>query len=86
LWRMHIGATLNSYRLIYLADTHVSNKAATALAAWVAAGGTLLATAGAGMFDEFNKTSTVMSKLLGITGHGTYEPVPKLSPNKVWPG
>ena len=71
---LQIGPTLNSYKLIYLADTHVSKKASTALASWVAAGGTLLATAGAGMFDELNKTNTVMSKLLGITGHGTVEP------------
>ena len=44
-----IGPTLNTYKLIYLADSHVSQKASTALAAWVAAGGTLIATAGAGM-------------------------------------
>ena len=44
-----IGATLNSYKLIYLTDTHVTAKASTALASWVAAGGTLVATAGAGM-------------------------------------
>ena len=50
-----IGPTLNSYKLIVLADTHVTNKAAAGLAAWVAAGGTLFATAGAGMFDELNK-------------------------------
>lgn len=69
-----IGPTLNTYKLIYLADTHVSQKASTALAAWVSAGGTLIATAGAGMFDELNKTNTVMSKLLGVTGVATYEP------------
>ena len=33
-----IGPTLNSYKLIVLADTHVTNKAAAGLAAWVAAG------------------------------------------------
>ena len=71
-----IGPTLNSYKLIVLADTHVTNKAAAGLAAWVAAGGTLFATAGAGMFDELNKTNAVMSKLLGITGQATYEPTP----------
>lgn len=69
-----IGATLNTYKLIYLADTHVSQKASTALAAWVAAGGTLIATAGAGMFDELNKTNAVMSKVLGVTNIGTYAP------------
>lgn len=52
-----IGPTLNSYKLLVLADTHVSQTASTGLAAWVAAGGTLFATAGAGMFDELNKTN-----------------------------
>ena len=70
-----IGPTLNSYKLIVLTDTHVSKAASTGLAAWVAAGGTLFATAGAGGFDELNKTNTVMSKLLGIgSSHGTIEP------------
>ena len=37
--------------------------------------GTLLATAGAGGFDEMNKTNSVMAKLLGIgSSQGTYEP------------
>jgi hypothetical protein len=70
-----IGPTLNSYKLIVLTDTHVSKVASTGLAAWVAAGGTLFATAGAGGFDELNKTNVVMSKLLGIaSSHGTIEP------------
>jgi hypothetical protein len=70
-----IGATLNSYKLVVLADTHVSQKASAGLAAWVAAGGTLVATAGAGGFDEMNKTNAVMAKLLGVaTSKGTFEP------------
>jgi hypothetical protein len=69
------GATLNSYKLIVLTDTHVSTKASAGLTAWVAAGGTLLATAGAGGFDEMNKTNAVMAKLLGIaSSQGTIEP------------
>ena len=54
-----IGPTLNAYKMIHLADTHVSKKASAGLAAWVTAGGTLLATAGAGMFDELNATNAV---------------------------
>ena len=69
------GATLNSYKLIILTDTHVSTTASAGLTAWVAAGGTLLATAGAGGFDEMNKTNAVMAKLLGIaSSQGTFEP------------
>ena len=47
-----IGTTLDSYAVIYLADTHVSDAASAALVAWVKAGGTLIGTAGAGMFNE----------------------------------
>eukprot|EP01047_Picozoa_sp_COSAG01_P048453 COSAG01_NODE_4723_length_4791_cov_2.785806_3_plen_171_part_00 len=53
-----IGPTLNTYRMIVLADTHVSKKGASALAAWVAAGGVLFATAGAGAFDELVRSPT----------------------------
>ena len=41
------GATLNSYKLLYLADTHVTDAASAALVKWVNAGGNLVATAGA---------------------------------------
>ena len=47
-----VGPVLDTYKLIVLTDTHISQKAAASLTKWVAAGGTLLATAGAGMFDE----------------------------------
>ena len=67
--------TLNSYKLIILTDTHVSKTASAGLVAWVAAGGTLLATAGAGGFDEMNMTNTVMTTLLGVaSSQGTFEP------------
>ena len=45
-----IGPTLNTYTTIYLTDAHVTQKASTALVAWVAQGGTLVGTAGAGMY------------------------------------
>ena len=70
-----IGPTLNTYKLLVVTDTHISLKASAGLTAWVAAGGTLLATAGAGGFDELNKTNAVMAKLLGIaSSQGTFEP------------
>ena len=68
-------AILNSYRLIFLADSHVTDTASSALVAWVSAGGTLVATAGAGCFNEFNATNTKLTALLGIvTCDGMYEP------------
>ena len=34
-----LGATLDSYKLLCLADSHVSQKASAGLTKWVAAGG-----------------------------------------------
>src|SRR6185436_14607285 len=47
-------------------DTHVSRSASRAIREWVKTGGRLLATAGAGMFDEFNEPNKVFQDLLGI--------------------
>ena len=69
-----IGPTLDSYAVIVLADTHVTDAAAEALAKWVEAGGTLVATAGAGMFNEFNETNKVLTGLLGIRPVAMHEP------------
>lgn len=61
-----LDGTLNQYRVLYLCDPHVTRAASRALAQWVAAGGRLLATAGAGMFDEFNQPNTTLAELFGI--------------------
>jgi hypothetical protein len=69
-----IGATLNGYKVIYLTDTHVTDAAAEGLAAWVKAGGTLVATAGAGMFNEMNATNKALTALLGVSPVAMHEP------------
>jgi len=69
-----LGATLNSYKVIYLADTHVTDAASAGLAAWVKAGGTLVATAGAGMFNELNATNKALTALLGVSPVAMHEP------------
>jgi hypothetical protein len=57
---------LKAYRVLYLADRHVGRGASQAIADWVAAGGRLLATADAGMFDEFNKPNTILREVMGV--------------------
>lgn len=57
---------LAGYKMIYLADQHVSRTATKHLVDWVNAGGRLFATAGAGMFDELDQPNTEMRKLLGV--------------------
>lgn len=60
------GDDLKPYKAMYLADQHVSRAASKAIAEWVKQGGILMATAGAGMFDEFNQPNQVLRELLGI--------------------
>ena len=67
------GDDLASYKVLYLCDAHVSRAGAKRLAAWVEAGGKLIATAGAGMFDEYNEPNTAFRKLLGIEQKALHE-------------
>ena len=46
------------YRQLYVTDMFVSTNATAAIARWVTAGGVVLATAGAALRDEFNRTNT----------------------------
>jgi len=61
-----LAGDLKPYKVLYLADRHVSRAAAKAIADWVARGGTLFATAGAGMLDELNRPNAPMHDLLGV--------------------
>ena len=61
-----LDGTLNQYKALYLTDRHVSRAASGQIAKWVGDGGKLMATAGAGMFDEYNQPNTAMRKLLGV--------------------
>jgi hypothetical protein len=60
------GDDLKDYKVLYLTDQHLSRAASKAMAEWVQAGGQLFATAGAGMFDEFNQPNAVLRELLGV--------------------
>jgi hypothetical protein len=58
--------------LLVITTPNVKSSAATAIDAWVKQGGTLLATAGAGLLDEYNQTSAVMETLLGVQQSGVW--------------
>ena len=60
-----LDGTLGRYKVLYLADRHVSRAASARIAAWVQNGGRLLATAGAGMFDEYHQPNKTLRGLLG---------------------
>jgi hypothetical protein len=61
-----LDGTLAKYQVLYLADRHVSQAASKKIAEWVAGGGRLFATAGAGMFDEYNHPNAVLRELFGV--------------------
>jgi hypothetical protein len=69
-----LDGTLKNYRVLYLADQHVSLAASKAIAEWVRAGGRLFATAGAGMFDESNQPNTTLRELMGVDQTALDEP------------
>ena len=60
------GESLNEYRVLFLTDAHVSRRDSAAIAKWVKAGGTLFATANAGMYDELNQPNTLLGNVLGV--------------------
>jgi hypothetical protein len=73
-----LSGELKGYRLLYLTDQHVSRAASKAIADWVAAGGRLLATAGAGMSDELDRPNAVLRELLGVDQKSLNEPADPL--------
>ena len=68
------GESLKDYRVLFLTDAHVSRRDSAAIATWVKAGGSLFATAGAGMFDELNQPNTQLREVLGIKPNGLDAP------------
>jgi hypothetical protein len=68
-----LAGDLKNYKVLYLTDLNVSRAASKAIADWVAAGGHLFATAGAGMFDEFNQPNPIMRALLGVSQESMQE-------------
>jgi hypothetical protein len=60
------GDDLQAYKVLFLPDANVSRSGSKAIADWVSKGGHLVATAGAGMFDEFNQPNKILRDLLGV--------------------
>ncbi|HMF17175.1 MAG TPA: hypothetical protein VKE98_08210, partial [Gemmataceae bacterium] len=60
------GDDLKGYQHLYLTDANVSLADSKAIADWVKGGGWLIATAGAGMFDEFNRPNKILRELMAV--------------------
>jgi hypothetical protein len=61
---------LEFYSALYVTMPHMTVAAAAATSAWVARGGTVFATASAGLLDEANQTNIMFSHLLGVNQTG----------------
>ncbi len=59
--------TLNQYKVLFLTDRHVGKASSQKIAEWVKAGGLLIATAGAGQWDENNQPNTILRDLIGVS-------------------
>jgi RHS repeat-associated protein len=61
--------TTRGYEVVYLTQLNISTAAQQEIGDWVAAGGTVVASAGAGLWDEYNTRSTGgTNTLLGVLG------------------
>jgi hypothetical protein len=61
-----LDGTINQYKTIFITDKHISLSASKKISEWVNNGGTLFLTAGAGMFDEYNRKNNVIKELTGF--------------------
>ena len=61
-----------NYTVLYITEAHVTDAAGAAIARWVKHGGTVFATAGAGLRNEFNASNAAMSTLLGVAETATH--------------
>ena len=55
---------LDSYKVCYFAGPNITRKAAEKIVVWVKNGGILFATAGAGMFDEYNRPIRILENIM----------------------
>ena len=62
-----VAGRLHHVDVLYVTQPHLTDSAAAGIATWVAAGGQVFATAGAGLLNEANATNAAMAKLLGVT-------------------
>jgi|GEM_PF-1529662 len=71
---------LARYKVLYITDHNLEAKTASVLADWVRGGGRLVATAPAGMRDEYNQPTAVLEPILGIAGRSVYIAAADYSP------
>ena len=61
------SGVLDQYKVLYLADAHVTRASSKKIVDWVTQGGRLFATAGAGQYDEYHLPNVALQKMLGLS-------------------
>ena len=77
--------SLADYKVLYVVGDHLPVRCVAALDKWVRDGGVVMATAGAGRFDEYAAPNPAMGKLLGLAGRKTDEKVRFVRPGQELP-
>ncbi|MCS7180826.1 MAG: beta-galactosidase trimerization domain-containing protein, partial [bacterium] len=54
------------YKIIFVLDKHISNQVSKKMEKYLQNGGILFFVCGTGMYDEYNKSNSIISKLLGF--------------------
>src|SRR4029079_9355915 len=63
------GGSLSEYKVLYVAGSHISLKAAQQIAGWVKNGGILCSSAAGGLRDEYNRPLDALLAVYGIMSH-----------------
>lgn len=61
-----LNGDLNNYKVLYITDSHLSQKETEKIKAWVRNGGRLFASAGAGYYNEYNEENHALDEVFGI--------------------
>jgi hypothetical protein len=70
-----VSGLLKHYDVLYVTMPHLTDEAAGATAAWVETGGTVFATASAGLKNEADVENKAFSTLLGVSQSAVVPPV-----------
>jgi hypothetical protein len=76
---------LQDYRVLYVVGAEMLSQAVEALRQWVEGGGTLYATAGGGLLDQYHHRNDALHEVYGILSNTLERPVRHIRPRNTLP-
>ncbi|HOF40329.1 MAG TPA: beta-galactosidase trimerization domain-containing protein [Candidatus Hydrogenedentes bacterium] len=76
---------LQDYRVLYVVGAEMLSQAVEPLRQWVEDGGTLYATAGGGLLDQYHRTNDALHEVYGILSNTLERPVRHIRPRNTLP-